>query len=296
MFGMEEQLSWLPANHLILRILKLSTFPHGPTLFALILLPTSRRTYHNKVEGKYAELGIAARYVSSLAREVMEQIRTIETRAKMASSQHVNLKGEYVNLKEVLREYLEVFNDEDSLWETLDLAHDPNDRVEFTRRQILTPKVLRSGLHSFRKRVVALTAERDAFRARRAVDIRHFEESIEELKQKQMQRVAELQDAMMHAERDAIERLRVATTRGEQLALQLGAQRARADKAQAQLRREVQGREEDTARAAERQDMLEGEVERLHQALESMCRGAHLSDIAHANAHVARQMRHSAFQ
>lgn len=125
-----------------------------------------RRKYHEKVEGKYHELGMAARWVSYLAREVTEAIRVVEERAKLASSQHVSLKGEYVNLKEVLHEYLEVFGDDDDLWETLDLAYDPKDRVEFTRRKVLTPLVLRSSLHGFRKRILALTAERDSFRAR----------------------------------------------------------------------------------------------------------------------------------
>lgn len=54
------------------------------------------------------------------------QVKKIEAKSKQATAEHVSLK-------EVLHEYLETFADEDTLWETLDLAHDPAEHAEFTR-------------------------------------------------------------------------------------------------------------------------------------------------------------------
>lgn len=126
------------------------------------------------------------------------------------------------------------------------------------------------------------------------LDIQHFEESVAELKRMQEVRLAHLRGQMETLAGAAQEKLIASAARSERISTQLAAESARADRAEAELKRELEERCLDCERAAQRERVLQAQVARLRQALESVSRGAHLSEIAHANSLVARQMRHSA--
>jgi hypothetical protein len=117
---------------------------------------------------------------------------------------------------------------------------------------------------------------------------------VAELKRMQRKKLEQLQEQMHQLAGAAQEKLMASAARSERLSMQLAAATARAERAEAELGREHEERCVDCERAAHREAVLEAEVTRLRQALESVSRGAHLSEIAHANSFVERQMRHSA--
>jgi hypothetical protein len=158
------------------------------------------------------------------------------------------------------------------------------------RRSVLTPKVLHSSLTAYRNRVLALLAERDALRARRAHDLAHFESRVAELKGIHKQQISELETEHRRSEAELEQHVTAQAGNTELLCSNLAAMRARAERAEAELRIERQRRDAEASLFVHQRELWDADRQLLEDRCVDAEKKAQLMQIKRAREGVVREI------